>query len=53
MRTYAAEDLRSELAYIAYHFHWPHDQLLDMDHIERRAWISQITAINRRLADGT
>ncbi|MEU7166242.1 DUF6760 family protein [Streptomyces morookaense] len=53
MKTYAPEDLRSELAYIAYHFHWPHDQLLDMDHIERRSWISQITLINQRLAEGT
>lgn len=53
MKTYAPEDLRSELAYIAYHFHWSHDQLLDMDHIERRSWISQITLINRRLAEGT
>ncbi|WP_411139843.1 DUF6760 family protein [Streptomyces sp. x-80] len=53
MTVYAAEDLRSEIAYIAYHFHWPHGELLDLDHIQRRAYIRQITHINQRLAEGT
>lgn len=53
MKLYAAEDLRSEIAYIAYHFHWPHGELLDLDHIQRLAYIRQITHINQRLADGT
>ncbi|WP_411129943.1 DUF6760 family protein [Streptomyces sp. x-19] len=53
MTTYAAKDLRSEIAYIAYHFHWPHGELLDLDHVERRGYLSQIATINQRLAEGT
>ncbi|MFJ8312938.1 MULTISPECIES: DUF6760 family protein [unclassified Streptomyces] len=51
MTVYAAENLRSEIAYIAYHFHWSHNELLDMDHIQRRAYIRQVTQINQRLDD--
>jgi len=37
------------VAYIAFHFHWPHEQLLALDHIERRRWVLEISKINRRL----
>ncbi|MEU2834788.1 DUF6760 family protein [Streptomyces lavendulae] len=50
---YAAEDLRSEIAYIAYHFHWPHGELMELDHIQRRDYIRQIAHINKLIADGT
>ncbi|MFD9636139.1 DUF6760 family protein [Streptomyces violascens] len=52
MKVYAAANLRSEIAYIAYHFHWSHTELLDLDHLQRRAYIRQITQINQRLDDG-
>ncbi|MFG2999128.1 DUF6760 family protein [Streptomyces sp. NPDC048340] len=51
MKTYAAAELRSEIAYIAYHFHWSHNELLDMDHIQRRAYIQSIADINQLLDD--
>ncbi|MFK0202752.1 DUF6760 family protein [Streptomyces lavendulae] len=51
MTTYAPETLRSEIAYIAYHFHWPHGELLDLDHVERRAYLGQISTINQRLSE--
>ena len=28
-----------EVAYVAYHFHWPHEQLMTMEHAERRRWV--------------
>ncbi|MFZ3491960.1 DUF6760 family protein [Streptomyces sp. 5.8] len=51
MKVYAAADLRSEIAYIAYHFHWSHSELLDMDHVQRRAYIQSIADINQLLDD--
>ena len=33
--TYAADRLHEEVAYIAYHFHWSRDDLLDLEHTER------------------
>ena len=33
--TYPREQLHQEIAYIAYHFHWSLDDILDMEHEER------------------
>ena len=41
--------LYEEMAFIAYHFHWSNDEIMQMDHRERRKWVSEITAINTRL----
>ena len=40
--------LREEVAFIAYHFHWPLETLLNLEHAERRKWVSEISAINQR-----
>ncbi|MBI3959517.1 MAG: hypothetical protein HY328_11980 [Chloroflexi bacterium] len=46
---YPLDRLREEVAYVAYHFHWPHDQVMAMEHGERQIWVRQIARINRRL----
>ncbi|MEJ8632140.1 DUF6760 family protein [Streptomyces sp. MS2.AVA.5] len=51
MRTYAAEAIHSEIAFIAYHFHWSHSELLGLDHVQRREYIGQISRINQRLRE--
>lgn len=35
------------MAYLAYHFHWPYDQLLNMEHGERLRWVEEVSRINR------
>jgi hypothetical protein len=39
------------VAYIAYHFHWPHAQILELEHPERQKWVDEIAKINQRLND--
>ena len=46
---YPSERLFEEVAYIAYHFHWPHDQIMEMEHRDRQRWVDEIARINRRL----
>ena len=46
---YPEEQLQQEVAYIAYHFHWGLDQILDMEHAERHVWLRQIARINREI----
>jgi hypothetical protein len=46
---YPLERLREEVAYVAYHFHWPLDDILNMEHAERQVWVGEIADINRRL----
>ena len=41
--------LREEVAYIAYHFHWPREDILGLEHVDRREWVDQVANINRRL----
>ncbi len=42
-----------EVAFVAYHFHWSHDDVLALPHWERRRWCAEISRINERLADGS
>jgi hypothetical protein len=49
--TYAAERLFEETAYVAYHFHWSLDEILDLEHPTRLRFVDQIARINRRLAE--
>jgi hypothetical protein len=42
-----------EVAYVAYHFHWPHEQLMTMDHAERRRWVREIARLNEQAAAGS
>ena len=49
---YPSDALYEEVAYIAYHFHWPLEDLLNLEHAERHKWIEQISKINRKLTSG-
>ncbi|MBK0866979.1 MAG: hypothetical protein IJH84_06680 [Saccharopolyspora sp.] len=50
--TCAADRLYEEVAYVAYHFHWPREEILELDHLERRRWVREIANINQRLNEG-
>jgi hypothetical protein len=49
MMAYPVKSLYEEMAFIAHHFHWSLDDLMQLDHGERRRWCREISAINRRL----
>ena len=44
---YPLKQLYEEVAFIAYHFHWPYEQLLSLEHGERQRWVEEISRINR------
>lgn len=48
---YPLDKLYEEMAFIAYHFHWSHDELMNSEHRERRRWCEEISRINRKLSD--
>jgi hypothetical protein len=50
--TYATDRLYEEVAYVAYHFHWSLNEILDLEHPTRRRFTEEIGRINRRLASG-
>jgi hypothetical protein len=49
---YRLDQLFEEVAYVAYHFHWPHVELMNLDHLERQKWVQEIAKINRRINSG-
>ncbi|MEO0605639.1 MAG: DUF6760 family protein [Myxococcota bacterium] len=38
-----------EVAFLAYHFHWSKDTLLEMTHRERHVWVREVSDINTRI----
>lgn len=46
---YPLDQLKEEIAYIAYYFHWPRQEILELEHHERRAWVKEIARINSEL----
>jgi hypothetical protein len=48
---YPRDRLYEEVAYIAYHFHWPYHEIMSLDHRERQRWVEEIAKLNRRAAD--
>ena len=49
--TYATDRLYEEVAYVAYHFHWSLNDILDLEHPLRRRFVAEIAKINRRLSE--
>lgn len=50
--TYATQRLHEEVAYVAYHFHWSLDDILDLEHADRQRYVSEIARINTRISQG-
>jgi hypothetical protein len=47
--TYGTQQLLEEVSYVAYHFHWPMAEILDLEHPLRREFVTRIGTINERL----
>jgi hypothetical protein len=41
------------VSYVAYHFHWPLTEILDLEHPLRRAFVGQIDGLRAQLCDDT
>lgn len=46
--TYAADALYEEVAYVAFHFHWALDDILDLEHPLRRRFVAEIGRLEGR-----
>ncbi len=49
--TYAPDRIYEEVAYVAYHFHWSLDDILDLEHPQRLRYVREIANINTRLTE--
>jgi uncharacterized protein DUF6760 len=49
IRGYPLERIYEEVAFIAYYFHWSYEDIMNMDHRERRKWCEEISKINEKI----
>ena len=49
MTRYPSDRLHEEVAYLAFHFHWSHREVMRLDHQERQRWVAEAARINERL----
>jgi len=47
--SYPSDTLYEEVAFIAYHFHWSQDDILNLEHNYRQRWVIEINKINQKL----
>ena len=48
MLRYPVEVRWQEIAYLAYHLHWPMDDLLDLEHMDRVRMVRAVAGLNER-----
>jgi hypothetical protein len=36
------------VAFLSYHLHWPHDEVMALEHRDRRMWATQVSDLNDR-----
>lgn len=51
MTGYPSDRLSEEVAYLAYTFHWSHDEIMSLDHQERRRWVGAAARLHQRLIE--
>lgn len=49
---YPADRIYEEAAFIAYYFHWSHDDIMALSNLERLRWCKEISGIHRKM-EGT
>jgi hypothetical protein len=52
MTRYPLDQLLGEVAFIAFHFHWPERDIMGLEHADRRRYVEEISALNRRINAG-
>mgnify|MGYP006951309628 CR=1 FL=1 len=50
---YPLDSLFEEVAFVAYHFHWDLNAILNLTHGDRQRFISEISTINRQMNDSS
>ena len=49
IRLYPKDELYREMSFISYYFHWSMEEVMELDHMSRRKWCSEISEINKSI----
>lgn len=50
MMGYRLDEMFQEVAYVSYYFHWPYEQIMGLEHHERKRWVEEIARINQMMS---
>lgn len=50
--TYAVSRLQEEIAYLAYHLHWRLEDIMNLEHHDRRGFITETASLVSRSESG-
>jgi len=50
MMRYPSDRLHEEVAYLAYHLSWTYQEVMQLDHRERRRWVAEVARIDQGAA---
>lgn len=42
-----------EMTFLSYYLHWSRNDVMQLDHLERRRWCREVSAVNKKLGGGT
>ena len=51
--SYPSDRIFEEVAYVARYLHWPYDQVMALDHRERRCWVAEVARTNEALNEAS
>jgi hypothetical protein len=46
--SYPSDRLFEEVAYVSSYLHWSYDEVMSMDHLERRRWVAEVARMNEQ-----
>ncbi len=47
---YSLNRLYEEVAFLAYHFHWDLETIMNLEHKDRQRWCEEVSKINQELS---
>ena len=50
IKPYPSDKIYEEAGFIGYYMHWSREEIMEMSHLERIRWCSEISRINRKLS---
>lgn len=48
---YPQERMYQEMTFLSYYLHWSRDEVMALDHLERRRWCREVSAVNQKLSN--
>jgi len=40
-----------EMTFLAYYLHWSRDEVMRLNHLERRRWCREVSSVNQKLSN--